>query len=94
MKKSPAQDGHVTVVFELPASAGAERAAVLGEFTAWTPLDMNPMGDGSFALTVELPVGRHYRFRYLIDGIIWENDWEADGYEPNPYGGEDSVVRV
>lgn len=94
MRKSTTDDGHVRVEFELPASAGAERAAVLGEFTAWTPLDMNPVGDGSFTLAVELPVGNSYRFRYLIDGIIWDNDWTADGYEPNPYGGEDSVVRV
>ncbi len=94
MRKSTTDDGHVRVEFVLPASAGAERAAVLGEFTAWTPVDMDPVGDGSFTLAVELPIGNSYRFRYLIDGIIWDNDWTADGYEPNPYGGEDSVVRV
>lgn len=30
----------------------------------------------------------------VIDGWKYENDWFADRYEPNPYGGEDSVVDV
>ena len=30
----------------------------------------------------------------MIDGWKFENDWFADRYEPNPYGGEDSVVDV
>jgi len=33
-------------------------------------------------------------FRYLVDGERWENDWAADAYVPNPFGGEDSVVEV
>jgi hypothetical protein len=43
---------------------------------------------------LELDAGRAYRFRYVIDGWKFENDWFADRYEPNPYGGEDSVVDV
>ena len=45
-------------------------------------------------MTLELETGRSYRFRYMIDGWKYENDWGADRYEPNPYGGEDSVVDV
>ncbi len=33
--------------------------------------------------------------RYLIDGVAWENDWDAHRYEPAPFTGTDnSVVEV
>jgi hypothetical protein len=41
-----------------------------------------------------LETGREYRFKYLIDGKRWENDWHADRYEPNIYGTDDSVVVI
>ena len=53
---------------------------------------MTPRKDGSFRVAVALEPGRSYRFRYLLDGTRWENDWAADAYVPNEYGGDDSVV--
>ena len=40
--------------------------------------------------------GRPYEVTiwYLLDGDRWENSWKADRYEPNPFGGDDSVVVV
>jgi hypothetical protein len=55
---------------------------------------MRKLKDGTFSVTVKLEPGRAYRFRYLIDGTRWENDWRADRYEPNSFGGDDSVVVV
>jgi hypothetical protein len=43
-------------------------------------------------VTLELAPGKAYQFRYLLDGDRWENDWRADRYVPNPYGGDNSVV--
>lgn len=94
MRKFPKPDGNVTVVFELPAGTGASTASILGDFTAWVPLDMSPSAEGGFELSIDLAAGASYRFRYLIDGNRWENDWAADGYEPNTFGGDDSVVEV
>ena len=51
-------------------------------------------GDGSWQATVALGPGRTYRYRYLLDGQRWENAWLADGYVPNPYGSDDSLVVV
>lgn len=88
------------VTFELPkaAVAGASKVAVVGDFNGWRAeraMAMRKQKDGRFAVTVELPVGRAYRFRYLIDGERWENDWAADRYEPSDLGGaENSVVEV
>ena len=50
--------------------------------------------DGSFSTTISAKPGRRYHFRYLIDGHRWENDPAADGYAPNPFGTEDSVIEV
>ena len=67
-----------------------------GEFNGWDP-KVNPMKahkDGSFSTTVSLKPGQEYRFRYLLDGERWENDWDADAYLNNPYGTQDSIVGV
>ena len=84
--------------FSLPKEAvkGAKKVALLGEFNNWNksqPIELKKKKDGSFATTVELPAGRKYEFRYLIDGAKWENDWSADQYVPiNAFGIENSVV--
>jgi hypothetical protein len=45
-------------------------------------------------VAVELQVGRSYRFRYLVDGQQWLNEWHADGWVDNSYGSADSVVDL
>jgi hypothetical protein len=84
----------VAVTFRVPAEAGATSAVILGEFTDWSAVPMTPNGDGGHEVTVELPAGTSYRFRYLLDGARWANDWEADDYVPNHYGSDASVVMV
>ncbi|MGI5939695.1 MAG: isoamylase early set domain-containing protein [Thermoleophilia bacterium] len=86
------------VTFTLPKAAApqAEQVCIVGEFNDWST-DATPMqrrADGEFFVTLELEKNRSYRFRYLIDGTTFENDWNADRYDPNPYGGNDSVVEV
>jgi len=76
------------------ASRGARKVSVVGDFNNWekeaTPLAKQENGD--FIITLELDAGKEYRFRYLIDGHRWENDWHADKYVKSPYDAEDSVV--
>jgi len=55
---------------------------------------MTETDGGGFCAVVELERGRSYRFRYHLDGQRWENDWAADGYVGNEYGGDDSVVDL
>jgi len=86
------------VTFRLPKEAApeAQNVTIVGEFNNWdinaTP--MKKLKNGDFAVTLELPANKEYRFRYLIDSNRWENDWHADKYIPNPYGCDDSVVVV
>ena len=42
--------------------------------------------DGSFSLIAEIPTGLVYQFRYVLDGKVWVNDTEADGFVDTPYG--------
>jgi len=84
------------VTFELPTEVNAETAVLCGEFNEWneTAKPMKQGKDGNFTQTVSLKPGQSYRFRYLLDGERWENDWEADDYLPNPYGSDDSLIQV
>jgi 1,4-alpha-glucan branching enzyme len=98
IKKQPSEkEGLVRVTFELPSTMWAERVNLVGEFNDWdtttTPMTRN-RSDANWKVTVELEQGRRYRFRYLVDGKEWLNDWHADDHEENPYGSYDSVVAL
>ena len=84
------------VTFRLPAEVEAEQIALCGEFNEWDA-DANPMKqlkNGSFSAVISLPAGQSYRYRYLLDGDRWENDWDAEAYVANEFGGEDSLIII
>ena len=95
MKKTAQKNGKISVTFELPAGVVEQTAAVCGDFNGWTTdaLPMKRRKDGSYSATIRLDPGR-YRYRYLLDGERWENDWRADAYEPNEYGSDDSILEL
>ena len=97
LQKKYSKDGKTcTVTFVLPAQIEAKTAHLYGDFTDWekAPKLMRRKNEGGFTVKVTLPAGNSYRFRYLLDGGRWENDWAADAYAPNPFGTEDSIVNV
>ena len=96
MQKSRLDDETVLVAFELPAAAAATSVTLVGDFNGWSPgkHHLRPLDDGSFRTELPLPAGRRWRFRYLLDGERWENDWAADDYVPNGLGADDSVVDL
>ena len=85
----------VDVAFTLPADVDADSVALCGDFNDWsagaTALERGD--DGTWQVSIPLEPGRSYRYRYLLDGERWENG-QAGPYEPNPYGGVDSVIAV
>src|SRR3954468_1385134 len=90
--------GRAVVSFRLPPEAAGAGAVVAGEFNDWsltaTPMAPDPEQPGWLVAHVELTVGRRYRFRYILDGRRWINDWQADDYEHNAHGGEASVIDL
>ena len=96
MIKSRAAKGKARVTFTVDPRVGAQAAAVCGEWNDWSA-DADVMrrdAEGGFSVTVDLDAGRAYRFRYLLDGQRWDNDWAADAYVRNDFGGDDSVVDL
>ena len=84
------------VTFELPAEAGLSKGTLVGDFNEWneeaTPLKRRK--DGTLYATVSLEAGRSYRFRYRSEDGTWHNDWNADAYETNAFGTDDSIVNL
>jgi len=100
IKKEYAKDKRVCKVkFSLPhdIAISTKKACLVGDFNNWDP-KQTPMikrSNGIHSATIELPAGNEYQFRYLIDGIQWENESEADkqvtsGYEDS----QNSVIVV
>ena len=98
IKKEPgSKKGFVRVTFELPSNMWAERVNLVGEFNDWdttaTAMSRN-RSDANWKATLDLEQGKQYRFRYLVDGQEWLNDWHADDHVDNPYGSYDSVIDL
>jgi 1,4-alpha-glucan branching enzyme len=97
IRKSYSKTGRACrVTFRLPAETKATKAAVLGDFNDWQP-GAHPLvrrKDGSLSATLNLASGRTYRFRYLLNGESWANEPDADGYAPNRFGTDDSLLEV
>lgn len=100
LKKKPLKSKpvcKVTFTLTKEQAKNAADAHLVGEFNDWdvTATPMRRQKDGSFSATLDLPAGREYQFRYLIDGEVWLSDPEADKYAFSPFGDcENSVVMV
>ncbi|MDX1941531.1 MAG: hypothetical protein SFU99_13315 [Saprospiraceae bacterium] len=84
------------VTFSLPLEAAPDATEVrlLGDFNGWQWEQGRVMklSKAEYTVTLELESDRQYEFRYLIDNYAWENDWEADGYVPTPFGVYNSIL--
>ena len=100
LKKKPLKSKPVCkVTFALTKEQAKNASGVhlVGEFNDWdvAAAPMRRQKDGSFSAALDLPTGREYQFRYLIDGEVWISDPEADKYAFSPFGDcENSVVTV
>jgi 1,4-alpha-glucan branching enzyme len=96
LSKRRLRQGKVRVTFTMPKAEFVERLHIVGDFNNWsvsaTPMTREP--DGSWTVALTLEGGRKYTFRYFGDGETWLNDWAADEYVPNEFGGENSVVNL
>jgi 1,4-alpha-glucan branching enzyme len=86
----------VTVEFRVPVDhLDATAVHLVGEFNDWSLTDTPMVRSGThFVVSLRLATGRTYRYKFLIDGRQWENDWHADAYVPNEFGGNDSLLDL
>lgn len=74
---------------------GAKTVALAGEFNDWQQSVLRKQKTGKYATTIALEIGTEYQYRFVVDGVRWENDWHADKYVPNNHSfDENSVVIV
>ncbi len=79
------------VTFSIPLEISKEfkTASLVGDFNQWDPKKhkmRKSKKTGEFKINVELPSGKKYKFRYLLDGVQWINDDEADDYIQTHFG--------
>lgn len=91
------------VTFEIPlmhlpeAYDKVDSVSVVGEFNDWDP-DAHPLKyvkkNKAYRTMIELEPNKTYQFKYLVNGEIFFNEWEADGYVQNEFGEDNSVVNT
>jgi len=81
------------VGFSLPVemAEGAKKLLLAGEFNGWRPAPMRK-AKGAFSLSVELPTGASYQYRFVTDAGEWMNDTEADCYVYSSFAEADNSV--
>jgi len=91
----------VTITFSLAEAVlrgqgvDSEGVTLVGDFNDWDPT-VAPMvaAAGRRTATVILPPGRRHAFRYLSERGQWLNDEDADAYEPNEFGVDNSILDL
>ena len=87
----------VKFVLSKEIATSAKRASLVGDFNngdhKHSP--MQKRSNGTRSVSVELPLGKEYQFRYLIDETRWENENEADKQVVSPFqDAENSVIVI
>ena len=84
----------VTFTFDNPDFPDAKSVHIVGDFNEWSNSahPMKRLKNGTFKLVVDLEVEKSYGFRYLVDGVSWTNDGEADKYVPSGMSSEENGI--
>ena len=86
----------VTFRLEKENAHSAKEVFIAGDFNQWntSELGMKQLKSGDFTITLKLEKEKEYQFKYLLDKVRWINDSSADGYLPNSFQTENSLVIV
>lgn len=86
------------VSFKLNAkdAIGAKTVQIVGEFNNWdqSTTEMNELKSGDFTQTLNLEQNKNYQFRYLLDGVKWSNEVEADSKTGNEFNEYNDVIST
>lgn len=97
VKKISPKGRSVRITFELPLEEAIQGVSVVGNFNNWNtgehPMQRNER-KGVWTKALSFKPGSKIEFRYFIDGHKWQNDAQADAYEPNPHYSENSVLTL
>ena len=96
LKRQPIERDAVKVTFALPLDATPLAVSVVGDFNDWDPAahPLRKRTNGTRSVSVTVPAGGRYQFKYLAEDGTWFCDDTADGYELNDFHVENSVLHV
>jgi 1,4-alpha-glucan branching enzyme len=74
----------------------SNRVNLVGDFNNWNieSIPMMRLKGGDYSVSINLEKGREYQFKYLVEGLGWLNEKEADKHVLNGFQTENSVVIV
>lgn len=84
------------VTFTLADIDADQHVSLVGDFNDWDPL-AHPLerdDEGVAGVSMELPLGTSYQFKYLADDGSWFCDPDVEECLPNEYGELNSVLRL
>jgi len=86
----------VKVQFILPSETAPGKVSVVGDFNGWDPgaHPLRKRSNGTHSVSVSLPAGRRYAFRYLGEDGRWLDDEQAHAFEPNGVGGVNGILNT
>jgi len=86
----------VKVQFILSGDSTPAKVSVVGDFNGWDPgaHPLRKRSNGTRSVSVSLPAGRRYAFRYLGEDGQWLDDDQAHEFESNGVGGSNGIVRT
>jgi 1,4-alpha-glucan branching enzyme len=97
IKQAPVKDSdQIKVSFVIPAERIAGKVSVVGDFNDWDPAvhPLRKRANGTRSVSVSLPVGGRYAFRYVTEDGRWHDDESASTFEPNGFGGNNAVLAT
>ena len=102
VSKKFSKDHKVTVTFTIKkvAAQNATKIDLLCEHNGWQPVAMKAQKNGTFKGSITVPEGEkgtyQYRFKYTFadNSVKYDNDWDAERYVANPFGGDNSVFSA
>jgi 1,4-alpha-glucan branching enzyme len=96
IKRARDKAGGVKLTFTLALDDTPVPVSVLGDFNGWDPLahPLKKRANGTRSVSVVVPTGARFSFKYLADGGTWFNDVDADEHVTNQFGQVDSVIAT
>ena len=70
----------------------ARTVCLAGSFNDWQPDHLQCDAEGEWSIELSLPPG-DYEYLFVVDER-WQTDPAGAERQPNPFGGENSVLRV
>ena len=95
IKRSKDKEG-VKLTFTLALTDTPNPVSVLGDFNDWDAHahPLKKRSNGTRSVSVVVPAGGAYAFKYLADGGTWFTDIDADEQIANEYGEVNSIIRT